>query len=142
MYGERLNIETMNVDQQAIRDVVEQFETGLNASSISAVLPLYAPEGVFMPPGSLASAGTNALRIAYNALFAASSLQIKFTIVEVHQVSADWGFARTNSAEVNTAHANGASAPQANHALFIFQRIAGDWKIARYCFCAMKPAGE
>lgn len=123
----------MNVDEQAVIEVIKQFEGALNASSISAVLPLYAPEGVLMQPGGVASAGTNALRIAYNALFAAFSQQLTFTIVEVHQVSADWAFARTGSAGIDTVRDTGLSAPAANQALFIFQRVAGDWKIARYC---------
>ena len=130
----------MNIDEQAVVDVIKQFEGALNASSLSAVLPLYAPEGVLMQPGGAASAGTNALRIAYNTLFAAGFRQLTFTIVEVHQVSADWAFARTTAIEVHTVHATGGSGPEANQALFIFQRIAGDWKIARYCFCATNPA--
>ncbi len=129
----------MNADEQAIAEVLKQYEAALNASSTNAVLPLYAPEGVFMPQGSPSAAGTVALRIAYNAVFAAITLKITFTIVEIQQVAQDWAFARTNSAGVNTIHATGNSGPEANQELFVFQRIAGEWKIARYCFSTTNP---
>lgn len=124
----------MNVDE-AIAEVLKQYEAALNASSIDAVLSLYAPEGVFMPQGGPAAAGTNALRIAYNAVFTAITVKVAFTVVEIHQLAADWAFARTNSAGVNTLQATGQSSPEHNQELFLFQRVAGEWKIARYCSC-------
>ncbi len=29
--------------------------------------------------------------------------------------------------------------PETNQELFILQKLGGDWKIARYCFCTTKP---
>jgi hypothetical protein len=29
--------------------------------------------------------------------------------------------------------------PAGNQELFVFQKVAGDWKIARYCFSAVNP---
>jgi hypothetical protein len=29
--------------------------------------------------------------------------------------------------------------PAGNQELFVFQKVAGDWKIARYCFSATNP---
>ncbi len=132
----------MNADEQAIAEVLKKYEAALNASSSDAVLPLYAPEGVFMPQGSASAAGTNALRAAYKAVFAAITIKVTFTVVEIHQLAADWAFARTNSVGVNAVHATGASTPEANQELFIFQRIAGEWKIARYCFCTRQSTAE
>ena len=42
--------------------------------------------------------------------------------------------ARTNSAGRTKNHATGAEGPEANQELFLFQKIGGAWKIARYCF--------
>ena len=129
----------MNADEQTIAAVLKQYEAALNASDTEAVLPLYAPEGVFMPQNSPSSTGTQGLRHAYDAVFKAITLKVVFTVIEVQQVSADWAFARTDSVGVNTIHATGNSSPEANQELFVFQRIAGDWKIARYCFCTTNP---
>ena len=33
----------------------------------------------------------------------------------------------------------GAEGAEANQELFLFQKIGGAWKIARYCFCTTNP---
>jgi hypothetical protein len=35
--------------------------------------------------------------------------------------------------------ATGQSSPEANQELFVFQKVANDWKIARYCFSTTNP---
>jgi hypothetical protein len=52
----------------------------------------------------------------------------------------NWVFARTNSAGTVKVHATGGGGPEANQELFLFQKIDGDWKIARYCFSTTNPA--
>jgi len=34
------------------------------------------------------------------------------------------------------------SAPEANQELCVFQKVRGDWKIARYCFSTTNPPGS
>ena len=58
---------------------------------------------------------------------------------EIRQIAPDWVLARTNSAGRTKNHATGAEGPEANQELFLFQKIGGDWKIARYCFCTTNP---
>jgi hypothetical protein len=36
-------------------------------------------------------------------------------------------------------HATGESSPESNQELFIFQKLGGAWKIARYCFSTTNP---
>ena len=130
----------MNPDEQAIASALASYQDALNQSSTEAVMKLYAPDGVFMPQNSPSSVGTGALRQAYDAVFAAITLHVKFTVAEVHQVAPEWAFARTNSAGSTTIHATGADGgPEANQELFVFQKIAGEWKIARYCFSTTNP---
>ena len=92
-----------------------------------------------MPQHSPSSVGTAALRQASDAVFAAIKLTVQFEIAEIRQIAPDWVLARTNSAGHKKNHANGAEGPGANQELFLFRKIGGAWKIARYCFCTTNP---
>jgi uncharacterized protein (TIGR02246 family) len=129
----------MNADESAVASVLKDYETALNGSDAGAALRLYAPDGVFMPQHSPASVGTAAVRKAYEAVFAAITLTVKFEIAEIRQIAPDWVLARTNSMGRTKNNATGAEGPEANQELFLFQRIDDAWKIARYCFCTTNP---
>jgi uncharacterized protein (TIGR02246 family) len=132
----------MNTDEQAVAGVLRIYERALNASDTAAVMKLYASDGVFMAQNSPSSVGADAVRHAYDAVFAAIRLNVEFRIAEVRQLSPDWVLARTNSTGRVTVHSNGESAPEANQELFVFQKVGGDWKIARYCFSTTNPPGR
>jgi uncharacterized protein (TIGR02246 family) len=121
--------------------VLKTYERALNASDTNASVELYAPDGVFMPQNSPSSVGIDAVRHAYDAVFAAIKLTVKFNVAEIRQVAPDWVLARTNSAGMVTIHATGQTAPEANQELFLFQKVGGAWKIARYCFSTTNPPG-
>ena len=129
----------MNPDENAVASVLKDYQMALNRSDAEAALELYAPDGVFMPQHSRASVGTAAVRKAYEAVFAAITLTVKFEIAEIRQIAPDWVLARTNSAGTTKNNARGAEGPEANQELFLFQKIDGAWKIARYCFCTTDP---
>jgi uncharacterized protein (TIGR02246 family) len=129
----------MNADERSIAAVLESYEGALNRSDTTAVMKLYAADGVFMPQGTPSSVGADAVRAAYDAVFAAITLAVKFEVVEVVQLAPTWAFARTNSLGTVTLHATGAKAPESNQELFVFAKGGdGAWKIARYCFSATK----
>jgi uncharacterized protein (TIGR02246 family) len=123
----------------AITTILHRYQDALNASDTNAVMALYAPDGVFMPQNFPSSIGSTAVRKAYDAVFAAIQLTVTFKIEEVHAISPEWAFARTNSTGIVKVHADGSSSPEANQELFVFQQISGDWKIARYCFSTINP---
>jgi uncharacterized protein (TIGR02246 family) len=129
----------MNADEKAIATALSEYEKALNRSDTAAVMRLYAPDGVFMPQHFPSSVGSDAVRNAYDGVFRTITLTVKFAIVEIKQVSPDWAFARTNSAGTVKINATGQSGPEANQELFIFQKVANDWKIARYCFSTTNP---
>ena len=130
----------MNQEEQAVAAVLMTYQEALNASSTKAVMPLYTADGVFMPQNSPSSIGTEAIREAYDRVFAAITLQVRFEVAEVKQLSAEWVFARTNSAGTATIHATNGGGSEANQELFLFQKVDGAWKIARYCFSTTHPA--
>jgi uncharacterized protein (TIGR02246 family) len=128
-------------DVAAIRNTLASYETALNASDTAAVMPLYTDDGVFMAPYSQSAVGKAAVRQAYDAVFKAITLHVKFTVGEIVEMSPEWAFARTNSAGTNTVNATGAKSAEANQELFIFRKgLDGAWKIARYSFSTTNPA--
>ena len=119
---------------------MSSYEEALNASSTAAVLPLYAEDGVFMPPYKESAVGKAAVRKAYDAVFEAITLSVKFTIAELVLMSPEWAFVRTNSAGTNKINKSGAVSPEGNQELFIFNKGAdGKWRIARYSFSSTNP---
>ena len=131
----------MNADEQAVADVLNAYERALNASDTGATMELYAADAVFMPQNSPSSVGIDAVRRAYDAVFSAIKLTVKFNVAEIRQLAPDWVLARTNSAGKVTIHATGETALEANQELFLFQKAGGAWKIARYCFSTTNPPG-
>jgi uncharacterized protein (TIGR02246 family) len=129
----------MNKDENAVAGVLASYEKALNQSDTNAVMKLYASDGVFMPQNFPSSVGADAVRKAYDGVFNAIKLSVKFNVAEVVQVAPEWAFARTNSAGNVTINATGAKSPEANQELFVFHKIDGAWKIARYCFSTTNP---
>jgi uncharacterized protein (TIGR02246 family) len=129
----------MNANEKAVAAVLAKYQDTLNQSDTVAVMKLYAPDGVFMPQNSPSSVGAEEVRRAYDAVFRTIKLTVKFNVAEVVEMAPNWVFARTNSAGTVKVLASGAGGPEANQELFLFQKIEGVWKIARYCFSSTNP---
>ena len=133
----------MTTNEQAVAEVLAAYSAAVNASDANAVMPLYAEDGVFMPPYSPSAVGAQAVRRAYDAAFKAIKLTVKFNVAEIVEMSPDWVFARTNSAGTTLNHATGAITAEANQELFIFRRDrGGKFKIARYSFSTTNPPSK
>lgn len=91
-----------------------------------------------MAQNSPTAVGTEDIRRAYDGIFAAITLHVKFNIIEVIPTAPNWAFARTSSAGTTTRKAGGGG-EEANQELFVFQKLGGEWKIARYCFSTTLP---
>ena len=130
----------MSATAEAITALLAKYNEALNASSTEEVMPLYADDGVFMQPYSQSAVGSGAVRKAYDAVFKAITLKVKFTIAEIVELGPGWAFARTNSAGTTTDHATGNKNAEGNQELFIFKKDQdGAWKIARYSFSPTNP---
>jgi uncharacterized protein (TIGR02246 family) len=129
----------MNADENAVTAVLATYQKALNQSDTEAVMKLYASDGVFMPQHSPSSIGADAVRKAYVDVFKAITLNVVFNVAEILQIAPEWVLARTNSAGTVKVHATGGGGPEANQELFLFQKIDGAWKIARYCFSTTNP---
>jgi uncharacterized protein (TIGR02246 family) len=130
----------MSTTQEAVTALLAKYNDALNASSTDSVMPLYAEDGVFMPPYSPSAVGFEALREAYDAVFRTITLNVKFSVAEIVELGPEWAFARTNSAGTTLDHATGNRSAEANQELFIFSKDGeGSWKIARYSFSPTNP---
>jgi len=130
----------MNATTDGVTGLLAKYNEALNASSTDAVMPLYAEDGVFMPPYSQSAVGSAAVRKAYDAVFKAITLNVKFTIAEIVELGPGWAFARTNSAGTTTDHATEAKSAEGNQELFVLKKDDdGSWKIARYSFSPTNP---
>lgn len=127
----------MSNDTQAITSTLLAYGDGLNTASVSKCVGQYAPDGVCMPQHQPASQGTEALTKTYEGFFQMLKFNVKFDIKEVEIVASEWAFARTTSA--GTTVMGGKEQNEANQELFVMKKIAGSWKIARYCFCTTNP---
>lgn len=131
---------THHQEAEALQNALEAYESALNSSNTDAVLKLYVPDGVFMAQHSPAVVGASAIRAAYEGIFKAVDLSVELTVEEVELMEPHWAFIRTNSTATVNIHAIGQRVPDANHELFIFQKVDGrDWKIARYCYSTINP---
>jgi uncharacterized protein (TIGR02246 family) len=130
----------MTPNERSVAEVLSAYNEALNASDTTAVMALYAKDGVFMPPYSSSAVGLVDVRKAYNAVFGAIKLTVKFNVAEIVEISPEWVFARTNSEGTTLNHATGATSKEANQELFIFHKEEdGNFKIARYSFSTTNP---
>jgi uncharacterized protein (TIGR02246 family) len=130
----------MHANEKAVAAVLAKYQDALHKSDTDAAMKLYAFDGVLMPQNTPSSVGTDEVRRAYDAVFHTIKLTVKFNVAEVVEIAPNWVFARTNSAGTVKVHATGAGGPEANQELFLFQKIDGAWKIARYCFSTTNPS--
>lgn len=130
----------MSAMTEAVTALLAKYNDALNSSSTDAVMPLYTEDGVFMPPYSPSAVGSEAVRKAYDAVFKAITLAVKFSVAEIVELAPEWAFARTNSAGTTLDHATETKSAEANQELFIFRKDRdGTWKIARYSFSSTNP---
>jgi len=130
----------MTTNEKAVNEVLAAYNLALNASDTNMVMPLYLEDGVFMPPFSPSAVGSAEVRKAYDAVFKAIRLTVKFNVVEIVEMSPEWVFARTNSAGTTLNHATGKTTAEANQELFLFRKDRdGKFKIARYSFSTTNP---
>ena len=131
---------TIAGDEAGIRETMAAYNAALNGGKTAAVLPLYAEDGVFMPPYSQSAVGKSAVGVAYDRVFQELQFDVKFTIAELVVMAPNWAYVRTNSAGTTFHRSLGKKLAEANQELFIFKK--GDdakWRIARYSFSPTNP---
>ncbi len=120
-------------DGIAIEHFISAYNDAINASDVSKTLTFFTADGVLMPNGSPLSRGQEQLGIAYETLYKAFKMDVKYTAEEVI-VAGDFAYARTSSKGKALNIGSGEAAQVENKELFVLRKENGQWKIAQYIF--------
>ena len=131
--------ETMHKEEKKkIEELLSEYQKSLNTSDAKLAQSLYTKDGVFMPTEAPSGIGSEGISKAYEFVFSQIQLNIEFFIEEI-EVEGSMAFAITSSKGTVKILANGVEAPEANRELFVFEKVDGEWKIARYMFNKTQP---
>jgi uncharacterized protein (TIGR02246 family) len=127
-------------EKQKIEELLTEYKKSLNTSDAKLAQSLYTKDGIFMPTEAPSGIGSEGILKSYEFVFSQIQLNIEFFIEEI-EVEGNMAFAVTSSKGTVKIHANGVEAPEANRELFVFEKVDGEWKIARYMFNKTEPKG-
>lgn len=125
-------------EKEKIETLLSEYKKSLNTSDAKLAQSLYAKDGIFMPTEAPSAIGSEDILKSYEYIFSQIQLNIEFFIDEI-EVENDFAFATTSSEGTTLIHATGDTIPEANRELFVFEKVDGDWKIARYMFNKTSP---
>ncbi|HEX5001714.1 MAG TPA: nuclear transport factor 2 family protein [Bacteroidia bacterium] len=125
-------------EKQKIETLLSEYEKSLNTSDAKLAQSLYTNDGIFMPTEAPSGIGSEGILKSYEYVFSQIQLNIKFFIDEI-QVDGNMAFAVTGSKGTTRINATGDTIPEANRELFVFEKVDGNWKIARYMFNKTEP---
>jgi ketosteroid isomerase-like protein len=128
-------------DRAQFEKLLNAYQELLTAKNVDGILELYSSGPVFMPEYAPPAVGREAVRKAYEWVFATLNLNGHFIVHEA-EVIGDTAWVRTNSTGRFTVIATGAGGDVANSELFLFKREHGAWKIHRYIFTSAAPPAE
>jgi uncharacterized protein (TIGR02246 family) len=127
-------------EKQKIESLLSEYQKSLNTSDAKLAQSLYTKDGIFMPTEAPSGIGSEGILKSYEYVFSQIQLNIEFFIEEI-QVEGNMAFAVTSSKGTTLIHATGDTIPEANRELFVFEKVGGEWKIARYMFNKTEPKG-
>ncbi len=127
-------------DKQKIEALLGEYKKALNTSDAALAQSLYTKDGIFMPTEAPSAIGSDNIIKSYEFVFSQIQLNIEFYIEEI-EVEGNMAFATTSSKGTTLIHATGDTIPEANRELFVFEKVDGEWKIARYMFNKTEPRG-
>jgi len=125
-------------EKEKIEQLLGEYQKSLNTSDAKLAQSLYTNDGIFMPTEAPSGIGSEAILKSYEYVFSQIQLSIEFFIEEI-QVEGNMAFAVTSSKGSTLIHATGDTIPEANRELFVFEKVNGEWKIARYMFNKTEP---
>jgi len=139
--NESENIEIMEKqEKEKIEHLLGEYQKSLNTSDAKLAQSLYTKDGIFMPTEAPSGIGSKGILKSYEYVFSQIQLNIEFYIEEI-VVEENMAFAVTSSKGTTLIHAVGETIPEANRELFVFEKLEGNWKIARYMFNKTEPKG-
>ncbi|MEL6296418.1 MAG: nuclear transport factor 2 family protein [Pseudomonadota bacterium] len=122
-------------DTDTIIHVLRSYQSYVNQSDATGLGSLYTDDAVFFPDRFDAFEGKEAITGFYAFAFSALTINLEFAI-DPHDIVVSGGkaYATTTSTGTRLIKASNQTVPEINRELWVFERIEGVWKIARYAF--------
>lgn len=125
----------MTDDIGQIAALLRQYETSANNSDSAALGRLYCDDAVLLPDRFDAFEGAERIEGFYAFAFSMLTLKLDFDIDPSKiMVAGDVAYATTTSTGTRFLKEANETVPEINRELWVFRKIQGEWKIARYCF--------
>lgn len=127
--------EVVDSEKQKIVDVLKSYEAFANESDYKSLGALYTEESILLPDRFDVFVGMQNITGFYQYAFSALTLDLVFNIDPANiVVSGDTAYATTDSTGTRYLKETGRTVPEINRELWVFEKVDGEWKIARYCF--------
>ncbi|OLY90570.1 conserved hypothetical protein [Cnuella takakiae] len=117
----------------AIEKLIFAYRDALNAADANKVVPLYTSDGVLLANAAPTAAGSDQVKGTYQYVFENFKYTLEFSIAEI-VVSGNYAFARSTSKGSFVIKSSNQTVPDENRELFVFEKVKGEWKIARYMY--------
>jgi uncharacterized protein (TIGR02246 family) len=122
-----------SMEKSAIEKLIFAYQDALNASDVNKVVELYTKNGVLMANSAPAAEGADQVKGTYQYVFDNFSYTLQFSIIEI-VVTGNTAFARSTSKGSFVIKSSGQTVPDENRELYVFEKVGGNWKIARYMY--------
>ncbi|MDO1449186.1 SgcJ/EcaC family oxidoreductase [Rhodocytophaga aerolata] len=124
---------TVTSEKAAIEKLIYTYQDALNASDVNKVISLYTTDGVLMANAAPTAERAEGVKGTYQYVFDNFTYSLKFTILEI-EVKGNTAFARSTSQGSFVIKKTEQKVPDENRELFVFEKVNGQWKIARYMY--------
>lgn len=120
-------------EKAAIEKLIFTYQDALNASEANKVVALYTNDGVLMANAAPTAEGAAAVKGTYQYVFDNFTYNLKFSVLEV-VVNGNTAYALSTSKGSFVIKSSSQTVPDENRELFVFEKVKGEWKIARYMY--------
>lgn len=130
-----LDASMMAQDKSEITAVLRSYESYVNDSNHEGLGSIYADDSILIPEGFDMFVGNEAITGFYAFAFSALTLNLEFNIdPDDIVIAGDVAYVTTDSTGTRLYKETNETVPEINRELWVFNRVDGTWKIARYCF--------
>ncbi len=125
----------MLAEKQKIAEILHNYQTATNTGDANLAASLYKEDSILIPANFPQATGKPAIHTFYTYAFSMLQLKLEFDIdMDQIVVAGNSAYATTTSTGTRLIRESGEIVPEINRELWVFEKIDGDWKIARYMF--------
>lgn len=123
----------MSQEKQEIVEMLHQYQKSTNTADAKLAASLYKEDAILIPANFPSAVGKEAIFQFYDYAFSLLQLTLEFDIdLDQIVVNGNFAYATTTSVGTRVIRASGDTIPEDNRELWLYEKINGEWKIARY----------